>query len=78
MHIDWIFFTRNYEDLACTEVDKVISKRLEAGEDIDLTYGKLMERLLMLAMRSKSNQDNEVPFLAALMDQAERRLKNIR
>ncbi|PIK41203.1 hypothetical protein BSL78_21955 [Apostichopus japonicus] len=65
----------NYEDLSCPEVDSVINERLEGGEEVDLTYGKLMERLLMLAMKAKGTE--QVPFMAALMDQAEKGLKNI-
>jgi hypothetical protein len=36
-----------YEDLACKAVDDIIKSRLEAGEKLELGYGKLMERLLM-------------------------------
>lgn len=64
----------NYEDLACSGVDEVLTGRLENGEEVDLTYGKLMERLLMLALRSNS----EVTFMSHLMAQAEQRLKNIK
>lgn len=66
--------SRNYEDLACPGVDEVLTGRLENGEEVDLTYGKLMERLLMLAMRSNS----EVTFMDHLTAQAEQRLKNIK
>ncbi|XP_038078053.1 uncharacterized protein LOC119745626 [Patiria miniata] len=38
----------NYEDLTCSEVDRVIAERLRGGEDINLPYGKLMERLLII------------------------------
>ena len=45
-----ISFTRNYEDLQCTEVDTVIEARLKKGETFELPYGKLMERLLTIKM----------------------------
>ncbi len=35
-----------YEDLTCGPVDAVIAERLDAGEDVRLNYGKLMERLM--------------------------------
>jgi hypothetical protein len=37
-----------YEDLQCSNVDDIISERLKNGEQINLPYGKLMERLLLL------------------------------
>jgi hypothetical protein len=37
-----------YEDLQCSDVDEVIGERLKNGEQINLPYGKLMERLLLL------------------------------
>ena len=37
-----------YEDLACEKVDTVIEERLDKGEIIGLSYGKLMERSLTI------------------------------
>lgn len=39
-----------YEDLRCTEADKVILTRVQSGETINLPNGKLLERLLVLKM----------------------------
>jgi hypothetical protein len=36
-----------YEDLQCPSVDDIIGERLREGEQINLPYGKLMERLLL-------------------------------
>jgi hypothetical protein len=36
-----------YEDLQCPSVDQIITERLREGEQINLPYGKLMERLLL-------------------------------
>ncbi len=47
------------------------TKRLENGEDPELPYGKLMERLLFLRMNNKA-------FYHLLMPIAERRLRSIR
>ena len=41
-------FYRAYEDLECETVDKVLTERFENGEELDLPYGKLMERLLTI------------------------------
>jgi hypothetical protein len=35
-----------YEDLQCLAVDDIISERLRKGDQITLSYGKIMERLL--------------------------------
>jgi len=35
-----------YEELACSDIDKEIAKRLQAGEDPELGFGKLMELLI--------------------------------
>ncbi|CAF4651652.1 unnamed protein product [Rotaria sp. Silwood1] len=45
------------EDLQCSDVDDIISERLQNGEQITLPYGKLMERLLLL--RTLLNNENE-------------------
>ena len=39
-----------YEDLQCSAVDDIISERIRSGEQINLPYGKLMERLLLCRM----------------------------
>ncbi|XP_033744996.1 uncharacterized protein LOC117330667 [Pecten maximus] len=39
-----------YEDLQCKEVDQAIQARLDAGHQVTLATGKLMERLLVLRM----------------------------
>ncbi|PAA52079.1 hypothetical protein BOX15_Mlig025882g1 [Macrostomum lignano] len=38
-----------YEDVKCPEVDAAIEERLRNGEKVTLTYGKLMERLLLFS-----------------------------
>ncbi len=60
-----------YEELECGETDAVLSQRLAGGEDPELPYGKLMERILFMKMNNK-------PFYALLLPIAERRLKSIR
>lgn len=47
-----------YEDLACREVDDVIQQRIQAGEEITLPYGKLMERLLLFRLLREPNADD--------------------
>ncbi|KAH3792413.1 hypothetical protein DPMN_145909 [Dreissena polymorpha] len=39
-----------YDELKCTEVDEVITRRVQAGEEITLPNGKLLERLLEIKM----------------------------
>ena len=46
----YYLFIRNYEDLRCDPVDEVIKRRLEAGEEVTLTNGKLLERMLTIKM----------------------------
>jgi hypothetical protein len=46
----------NYEDLACKGTDDVIMARLADGETLSLSYGKLMERILMLRKRQHSHR----------------------
>eukprot|EP01115_Flamella_aegyptia_P006852 TRINITY_DN28445_c0_g1_i1.p1 TRINITY_DN28445_c0_g1~~TRINITY_DN28445_c0_g1_i1.p1 ORF type:complete len:538 (+),score=208.64 TRINITY_DN28445_c0_g1_i1:209-1822(+) len=58
-----------HEELATTEVDNIINKRLET-EMVNFGYGKLMERLLYF----KSIQ---APFFQKLMPIAEKRLQTI-
>lgn len=60
-----------YEELRGPATDRRIAERLEAGEDPDIGYGKLMERLLTL-------QDLKVGFLPGLLPVAERRLRALR
>ncbi len=43
-----------YEELECPEVDAVLAARLQANEEPELTYGKLMERLLFMKMNNKA------------------------
>ena len=45
--------------MACQDVDAIIKRRLEAGEKLNLGYGKLMERLLMFKdVKDKSTLSN--------------------
>lgn len=60
-----------YEELECPEVDAVLTQRLASGEDPELAYGKLMERILYMKMSNKS-------FYELLLPIAERRLKAIK
>lgn len=62
-----------YEVLKCPEVDEVIRERLAAGEHISLNYGKLMERLLTFGGKPEGH---DPPFIAPLMEMAEKRLHN--
>ncbi|KAK0048370.1 hypothetical protein Bpfe_022157 [Biomphalaria pfeifferi] len=80
-----------YEDLRCTEVDEVISKRLESGEEVNLPNGKLLERLLTIFLLRNPHLDNclnnsvelvrepEIEnFLDRLIDVTEPRLTSLR
>ncbi len=49
----------------------MLTQRLAAGEEPELTYGKLMERLLFMKMNNKAFYRHLIPF-------AERRLKAIK
>jgi hypothetical protein len=49
---------RWYEDLRCTEADKVILTRVQSGETINLPNGKLLERLLVLKMYRENISDS--------------------
>ena len=60
-----------YEEIGgSAEVDRLIDRRLEAGDEPDFSYGKFMERLLFF------RQQNAV-FLPRLIPIAERRLHDI-
>ena len=51
IHILHFFcFFRWYEDLRCPEVDQVILERVEAGNEVSLPNGKLLDRLLSMKM----------------------------
>ncbi|XP_022082129.1 uncharacterized protein LOC110974636 [Acanthaster planci] len=68
----------NYEDLTCPEVDRVIAERLRAGEVIDLPYGKLMERLLVikeLRTRDAAKKEETTELFERLISMAEKILK---
>jgi hypothetical protein len=47
-----------YEDLQCLPVDEIISERLRDGEQINLPYGKLMERLLLCRLLREGESTN--------------------
>lgn len=53
---------RYYEYLRCAEVDKVIQRRIKAGEEITLSNGKLLERLLSLKFYRYKKQFDEWGF----------------
>lgn len=44
------FLSRWYEELKCHAVDKVILSRIEAGDEVCLPNGKLLDRLLFCKM----------------------------
>ncbi|XP_071114112.1 uncharacterized protein [Haliotis cracherodii] len=82
-----------YEDLQCLEVDKIITERLEAGENVNLANGKLLERLLTLKIIRENIQSTsyyssgaptreanptKVSFLPKLIPLAETRLTSIK
>ena len=85
---------RWYEDLQCKEVDEEIKRRLEAGEQVTLNNGKLLERLLTIKMIREdipkrtsyywSRQEKRSPdltkatFIHDLVPIAESRLENIK
>lgn len=66
----------NYEELKCPEVDDIIRARLENEEKVELGYGKLMERLLMLRdMTSKTSFKSKDSIFSLIIPHAEERLK---
>lgn len=67
----------NYEDIYCNEVDDIIYRRLENGENINLGYGKLMERLLIFKDLSNRNRSTHKSSLFdKIIPIAELQLKN--
>ena len=76
-----------YEDIACKKVDDVIKARLEKGDKIELGYGKLMERLLLLKDIKEGNKlnhlnlkdsDSSESLFSLLISKAEDQLKNFK
>ena len=61
-----------YEDLVCPEVTKIIEDKLNAGEKVSFSYGKLMERIFTLNKSSSNKQ-----IVEKLIDQAENQLREI-
>ncbi|ELR17586.1 Ubox domain containing protein [Acanthamoeba castellanii str. Neff] len=59
-----------YEELSSNEVDAIIAQRIDAGEEPNFSYGKLMERLLYFKM-------NGIAFYHKLVPVAQKRLKDI-
>jgi hypothetical protein len=53
-----------WEELKCSAVDKIIIERLNKGEQITLTYGKLVERLLIIKSHRAINLYNRVLEIA--------------
>ncbi|XP_038059429.1 uncharacterized protein LOC119730532 [Patiria miniata] len=70
-----------YEDLSCPAVDAVIMHRIMAGEPVNLPYGKLMERLLIIkVMREEmmaTQKKTIAEFYQILLPIAEHRLSEI-
>lgn len=64
----------HYEDLVCKEVDDIIRARLENGEEVNMPYGKLMERLLMLKDKSGKNFSDKNSIFSLIIPDAEKRL----
>lgn len=60
-----------YEELRSHEVDIIIQDKLQAGEELKMGYGKLMERLLTFKSMG-------APFLPAMVKTAEAKLANFR
>ena len=86
------FLFRWYEELQCKEVEEEIKRRLQEGEEVTLSNGKLLDRLLTIKMiredipkrasywtrREKSNPDpTKATFFYDLIPIAESRLENI-
>ena len=56
-----IYFDRDYEDIRCEEADKVILQRVQAGEEVNLPNGKLLERLLTIKIYRESKSMQLLP-----------------
>ena len=52
----YVKFYRDYEDIRCEEADQVILQRVQAGEELNLPNGKLLERLLTIKIYRESKQ----------------------
>jgi len=61
-----------YEDLICPEVRKIIDEKLNVGESVSFSYGKLMERIFTLN-KNASNKH----IVDKLIEQAEKQLRDI-
>lgn len=70
------YLLRYYEDLACPRVIDIIKRRLENGENIELGYGKLMERLLLF--KSLSSFGNSASLFSLIIPIAEKQLNNFK
>lgn len=64
----------HYEDLRCNQVDDIIRARLESGEEVNLVYGKLMERLLMLKDKTGKSFNDPNSIFNLIIPYAEKRL----
>jgi len=67
-----------YEDLACPEVNNVIKRRLECGEKVELGYGKLMERLIILKYPKEKSLLESVSIYSLMIPLAEKQLANFK
>lgn len=61
-----------YEELDCTSIDVVLHERLSKGEEVNLPYGKFLERILYF--RNSAVQKEYLKFLIA---EAEKKAKKI-
>ena len=73
-----IFYSRYFEELQTPNVDKILVKRMENGEQITkMPYGKLMERLDTLGM-IKNDDGDSLEFIQKLYPVAEEQLSTFR
>jgi len=71
-----------YEELECSGLDQVLKKRLDNGEKVVMSYGKLMERLATLKelkdSRVRNGEDEEIlPFIKNLIEIANTQLQSM-
>ena len=75
--------SRYYEELDCLELDQVLKKRLDNGEAVAMSYGKLMERLATLKelkdSQVRKGEDKKIlPFIENLIEIANTQLQSMR
>ena len=81
--------SRYYEELVCPGIDQILKKRLDSGEKVLMSYGKLMERLSTFteirnrktgetSEGSEKTDESLLPFIKNLTEIADAQLESLR